>query len=106
MSPRRRSAARKLFRQRVRAALQRADAEFRGQYAEEIIGLLGLSKKQIDAITPDTTDIEMYNKLMIVVKEASRVNLEQAELVNRVRSLGEVAVAIAKKVPSLAAMLA
>ena len=43
---------------------------------------------------------------MIVVKEASRVNLEQAELVNRIKSLGDVAVSIAKKVPTLAAMLA
>lgn len=106
MSPRSRAEASKLFRQRVKPAMQRADAEFRGQYAEEINGLLGLSKEEIDEITPDTTDLETYNKLMIVVKEASRVNLEQAELVGRIKSLGEVAVSIAKKVPSLAAMLA
>ncbi len=105
MPPRSRSDATKLFRQRVRSSLQKADEEFRGQYKNQIKALLGLSQEKIDEITPDTTDLETYNKLMIVVKEASRVNLAQAELVSRIKSLGSVAVSIAKMVPSIAKML-
>ena len=51
------------------------------------------------------TDIQMYERLMIVVREASRVNLAQAELANRIRSLGELGIRIAKKVRPLAAIL-
>ena len=100
------SKARQRFRRRVRAAMERADQAFRGSYATEIDALLGLSKEEINAITPGLTDLETYNKLIGVVKEASRVNLEQAELVQRIRSMGQLAVKIASKVPALAAMLA
>ncbi len=106
MPPRRRSNARALYRRRVREAMKRADEAFRGQYADEINGLLGLSRDEIDAITPDSTDLQTYDQLTEVVKEASRVNIEQADLVNRIEAMGEVAVSIAKKVPSLAALLA
>jgi hypothetical protein len=37
-----------------------------------------------------------------VVKEASRVNLQQALLKKQIMKLGEVGIQIAKKVPSLA----
>lgn len=106
MPPIDKAKARELFRKRVRAAMKRADEEFRGQYSEEIKGLLGLSKEEIDEITPDSTDITTYNDLITVVKEASRVNLEQAELIKRIRALGDIAVNIAKRVPKLAAILA
>lgn len=104
MPPATRSKARDLYRRRVTEAMKRADEAFRGQYAEEINELLGLSREEIDEITPDTTDLLAYDQLIEVVKEASRVNLKQAELVNRIEELGEVAVNIAKKVPSLAAL--
>ena len=97
--------ARRLFRQRVRAALKRADEAFKGDYKAEIEGLLGLSKGEIDAITPGNADLEAYNQLIAVVKEASRVNLAQAELRERILSLGNVAVEIAGKVPSLGTLL-
>jgi len=100
------SNARDRFRRRVREAMKRADEAFRGQYAEEIDGLLSLSRAEIDQLTPDSTDIETYNQLIEVVKEASRVNVEQAELVNRIEALGDLAVRIAKKVPQLALMFA
>ena len=106
MSPRNLAKARALYRRRVRAAMQRADQAFRGLYAEEINALLGLSKEEIDEITPDATDLKIYNELLEVVKEASRVNLEQAELANRIKTMGEVAARIAAKVPSLAALFA
>jgi hypothetical protein len=79
---------------------------FEGKYADQLNGLLGLSRDEIDAITPGTTDLEIYDQLIAVVKEASRSNLTQAQLKSQIKALGETAVAIAKKVGSLAAILA
>jgi hypothetical protein len=101
----RRRHARTLFRRRVRTALDRADEAFRGKYKDAIDELSGLSRAEIDAITPGTTDLRVYNELIEVVKEASRVNLAQAELRQRIEQLGDVAVAIARKAPRLAALL-
>lgn len=78
----------------------------RGKYAKQINQLLGLSRVEIDAITPGTTDLKKYDELIVVVKEATRVNLAQAELKRQIEKLGSVAVKIAKKVPTLAAILA
>lgn len=93
--------ARQRYRNRVRRALDQADEAFRGEYSKELNELLGLSREEIDAISPGVTDLETYERLMVVVREASRVNLAQAELVNRIRELGSVAVSIARMVPSL-----
>ncbi len=97
--------ARERFRRRVRRSLDNADQAFRGEYSAEIDALLGLSRAEIDAISPGVTDLRTYDELIAVVKEASRVNLAQADLANRIRSMGELAVAIAKKVPSLSSIL-
>jgi hypothetical protein len=77
---------------------------FKGGYKEEIEGLLGLSKEEIDKITPDTTDLETYDKLIAVVRRASANNISQAELKNRIIELGEVAVSISKRVTKLAGL--
>ncbi len=90
----------------LKAILKRNHEAFVGQYAGEINALLGLSREEIDAITPDTTDLETYDQLITVVKEASRQNLSQARLATRIKGLGDVAVTIAKKIPSLATILA
>ncbi|MBD3220807.1 hypothetical protein GF314_06155 [bacterium] len=100
----RRRRARALFRRRVRDALERADEAFKGKYRDAIDELSGLSRAEIDAITPGTTDLRVYAELMEIVKEASRVNLAQAELRARIEELGEVAVAIARKAPRLASL--
>lgn len=78
---------------------------FQGQYREQLDGLLGLSRDEIDKITPDTTDLEAYAQLLSVVKEASAANIEQAELAGHIRALGSVAVKIAEHVPKLATLL-
>jgi hypothetical protein len=75
---------------------------FVGKYAQEIDELLGLSREEIDAITPDITDLEIYDRLLSVVKIASKNNLSQAELTERIRALGDVAVSIVKKTKGLA----
>ena len=78
---------------------------FVGQYASEINELLGLSRAEIDEITPDTTDLETYDQLITVVKEASRKNVSQAELVHKIKAMGDIALSIAGKSPILAKIL-
>ena len=63
MSETKKEKARRLYRARVIAALKRNDEAFRGKYADEINGLLGLSRAEINAISPGTTDLEVYDRL-------------------------------------------
>lgn len=93
------------FKRKLREKMAENRQAFEGEYGEQLTDLMGLSKSQVDAITADTTDMQVYDQLITVVKEASRVNLAQAELKQRIEELGAVAVEIAKKVPSLAALI-
>ncbi len=86
--------------------LRRNHEAFVGRYKGEIDELLGLSREEIDAITPDLTDLEAYDQLVTVVKEASRRNLSQAQLRARIKGLGALAVQIAKKSRALAQLFA
>jgi hypothetical protein len=86
-------------------AIADADQAFDGAYKEEVSALLAISMAEIDTLTPGTTDLVVYEKLMAVVREASRKNASQAQLITRIKALGEVAIAIARKVPSFAALL-
>lgn len=89
------------FKARMRQKMTENREAFEGQYQNELKALMGLSKAEIDQITPGTTDLETYDAIISIVKEASRVNLEQAELRQRIEELGDVAVKIAEKVPGL-----
>tara|TARA_R110002073_G_scaffold108336_9_gene243691 strand:+ start:121147 stop:121428 length:282 start_codon:yes stop_codon:yes gene_type:complete len=82
-----------------------ADNAFSGQYKDQLNELLGLSKSELDSLTPDTKGMSVYSKLIKVVEQASKDNLAQADLINNIKSLGDLAVKIAKKVPALAAIL-
>ena len=84
--------------------LARGRKAFRGRYKSELDELAGLSRAEIDAITPGITDLQKYEELITVVKEASRANLAQAQLKQQIEKLGAVAIKIAKRVPSLAGM--
>lgn len=86
------------------ATLRRGREAFRGKYKQELDELAGLSRQEIDLITPGITDLETYDQLITVVKEASRTNLAQAQLKQQIEKLGKVAVKIAKRVPSLATL--
>lgn len=85
--------------------LKKSRLAFEGKYKDELNELSGLSKVEIDSITPDITDLQKYDELIAVVKEASRVNLQQAQLKAQIVKLGDVALKIASRVPSLAAIL-
>ena len=94
----------KEFRKELREDAKGIRQAFEGQYAEELKGLYGLSKDDIDALTPDSTDLEIYAKLINVVEQASRRNVAQAALKQQIQALGSVAVKIAKLTPRLAAL--
>ena len=104
--PTRRNEAKEKMRLELKAIIKKNNEAFQGEFEDEIKGLLGLSREEIDAITPDVTDLATYATLIEVVKDASRKNLSQADLKARIRALGAVAVDIAKKVPRLAKLLA
>ena len=92
------------FRKKLKKRAEENRIAFEGQYKDEINGLLGLSREEIDSITPDTTDLEVYDQLITVVKEASAANISQAELKERIMELGEVAISISKHVSKLAGL--
>lgn len=93
------------FRKRLDDTLKQGREAFSGKYKDELNELSGLSKDEIDSITPDITDMQKYDELITVVKAASRANLKQAALKEEILKLGNVAVKIAERIPSLAAIL-
>ena len=89
------------YKERLERRIKENRLAFNGKYKDHLNSLLGLSKEEIDAIVPGTHDMEMYDQLITVVKQASVANLEQAELKNRIQDLGAVALKIAAKIPGL-----
>ena len=63
------------FEKDLDETLKRSRDAFMGKYKGELNELAGLSKEEIDAISPGITDLQKYDELIAVVKEASRVNI-------------------------------
>ena len=82
-----------------------ANDAFDGTYKKELDALTGLSKDEVNSVTPDVTDLKEYLALIKVVEKASRDNISQAELITNIKNLGEIAIKIAKKIPQFAALL-
>lgn len=83
-------------------AADRAEKALAGKYGEFYKQLRALSPEEIETITPGITDQVVYEKLMALVQQATQQNLDQAALVERVKALGDTAIAIAKKTASFA----
>ena len=92
-------------RARLRRRFRQADESFMGLYKDQLNELLGLPREKIDELTPDSTDLLVYDKLIATVKEASAQNVKQGELIENIKELGELGIKIAKKVPKLATLL-
>lgn len=92
------------FEADLEETLEKGREAFNGIYKDQLNELEGLSRAEVDTITPDTTDLEKYDELITVVKEASRVNLSQAQLKAQIEKLGQIAVKIAERVPSIASL--
>ena len=80
---------------------EEADKAFNRDYSEELNDLVGLSKEELESVIPDTQNKNTYIALIKIVEQASKENTKQADLINNIKELGEVAVNIAKKVPGL-----
>jgi hypothetical protein len=93
------------FKERLEQRAKKNRAAFTGLYKSEIDKLHGLSREEIDAITPDNKDMEIYAQLIEVVKEASATNESQAALKEQIIELGDIAIEIANKIPSLASVI-
>ena len=94
------------FRKGLKSDLEAGRKAFEGRYTQELNALLGLSRTEIDEITPDQSDLVAYDALISLVKQASQHNLDQVELVSQIKKMGSTAVAIAKKTAGLAALFA
>lgn len=82
-----------------------ANLAFDGLYKTELNKLVGLSRDEVDAVTPGTEDLRVYSVLIKVVEKASKENISKAQLAANIRELGDVAVSIAKKITELAKLL-
>jgi len=96
---------REAMRRKIRRRQAKIRKQFEGEYSNEINELMGLSREEIDKITPDEVDLQKYAELIEVVKVATEDNLSKARLKSLIKDLGEVAVSIASKVPSLKKIL-
>lgn len=94
-------ARKRAFRRSVRRQFKEIDEELRGRHKKHLDALLRISGEEIDAITPNTTDMDTYSKLIVVVSEATRKNVAIADLRQTIRDMGTVAMEIARKVPGL-----
>jgi hypothetical protein len=74
------------YKERLVQRAKQNRAAFMGLYKNEIELLHGLSKEEIDRITPD---MKVYARLMAVVEEASATNESQAALKEQILELGE-----------------
>jgi len=86
------------FNQAVQDALDRNKAALMGSYNKQLGDLMKLSDEQLSAILPNVSKTETYHNLISVVKEASRANVQQADLENKISALGQDSVKLAKLV--------
>lgn len=92
-------------KQAMEGILKRNREAFSGKYQKELKELLGLSELEILTVTGTPVDRDILEALIAAVMEASRQEVSAEELVSRIRSLGQIAVSIAKMLPSLAERL-
>ena len=93
------------MRRKIRRRQSALRKQFEGKYKTEIDGLMGLSREEIDRITPGELDLQKYAELIEVVRIATESNLTKTQLKSHIKDLGEVAVKIASKVPKLKKLL-
>ncbi len=87
------------------AAASRAERTLDGRFGSIYRELRGLSPEEINDITPDTTDQKEYERMIALVQEATDQNISQAQLVERIREMGDVAKKIADRVTSLSNLI-
>lgn len=86
-------------------AADRAEKALDGRFSDIYKQLRNLSPEDINSITPDTTDQKEYERLITLVQVATERNLNQAQLIERIHDMGDVAISIARKVPGLSTLV-
>ena len=81
---------------------KKADASFEANSVLALAQLKGLSKDEMEELTPDTNSREVYEELITIVEDATRNNISQAELISKIETLGSTAKRIIGKIPALA----
>ena len=87
------------------AAADRAERTLDGRFGSIYRELRGLSPEEINDITPDATDQKEYERLIALVQLATDKNMDQAQLLERIREMGDVAQKIARRVSSLSSLV-
>ncbi|NIV96578.1 hypothetical protein GWN42_28290 [candidate division KSB1 bacterium] len=92
-------------REKIRRQMQEAAGEAREETDElledELLALRDATKTDLDALRPQVTDKETYDKLIAAVNEATQRNESIAQLKSRIENLGEAAVKTFKEVTAL-----
>lgn len=78
-----------------------ADKSFNQNYSEQLEQLRVLAEEEKSRIISNTTDKEVYDKLIKTIDEATNKNLSQAEIISKIRDLGAIAINLAKKISGL-----
>ena len=89
----------------MKKSADRAERAMNGRFKQTYSELNDLSSDDIARISPDITAMEKYKQLIEVVEVATEQNIAQHELIDRIRGLGDIAVNIAKKLPSIRSRL-
>ena len=89
----------------IDTAAEKAATALDGKFSSIYKELRALCPEEIDSITPDTTDQVEYEKLISLVQEATRKNLSQSELIDRIKAMSSTAQTIASKVTGLAGLI-
>lgn len=87
------------------AAADRAERTLDGRFGSIYRELRGLSPEEINDITPDATDQKEYERLIALIQQATDKNMDQAQLLERIREMGDVAQKIARRVSSLSSLV-
>ena len=91
-------------RRQMEQASRRAD-EAAAELLHQSLQVLYDEVARLDEVRPQTADDETYNSLIAAVQDATARNQSIAELVNRVKALGEGAVALVKELATAAVRL-
>lgn len=83
----------------------KANESFDDKYDTALEQLKGLTAEQIQSVSPTTNNQAAFNKLVQAVQTAKSQNLSQADLITNIKSLGDTAIKLAKKIPQFAALL-
>jgi len=82
-----------------------ADEAIDCRYQCELDELTELLKEELSKLTSNKTDEAVYAALIALVAQASKENLDQTHLIDRIKEMGDVAIKLAKKVPNFATLL-